>query len=33
VAEIKFSDASLLTVVGLIGTTAVPYNLFLNDRW
>ncbi len=25
-----FSDASLLTVVGLIGTTVVPYNLFLH---
>jgi manganese transport protein len=25
-----FNDASLLTVVGLIGTTVVPYNLFLH---
>lgn len=34
----KFPDNSLLTVVGLIGTTVVPYNLFLHaslvkERW
>jgi len=26
----RFSDTSLLTVVGLVGTTVVPYNLFLH---
>ncbi len=34
----SLSDASLLTVVGLIGTTVVPYNLFLHaslvkEKW
>lgn len=34
----KFPDQSLLTVVGLIGTTVVPYNLFLHaslvkEKW
>jgi manganese transport protein len=34
----KFPDKSLLTVIGLIGTTVVPYNLFLHaslvkERW
>lgn len=34
----KFSEGSLLTVLGLIGTTVVPYNLFLHaslvkEKW
>ena len=34
----KFPEKSLLTVIGLIGTTVVPYNLFLHaslvkERW
>lgn len=34
----KFPDKSLLTIIGLIGTTVVPYNLFLHaslvkERW
>ncbi|MEX0740888.1 MAG: Nramp family divalent metal transporter [Pseudohongiella sp.] len=34
----SFSDASLLTILGLIGTTVVPYNLFLHaslvsEKW
>lgn len=34
----SFNDASLLTIVGLIGTTVVPYNLFLHaslarEKW
>ncbi|MFK8059949.1 MAG: Nramp family divalent metal transporter [Polaribacter sp.] len=34
----KFSEKSLLTIIGLIGTTVVPYNLFLHaslvkERW
>lgn len=34
----KFPDQSLLTVIGLIGTTVVPYNLFLHaslvkEKW
>ena len=34
----KFPDKSILTIIGLIGTTVVPYNLFLHaslvkERW
>jgi len=34
----KFPEKSLLTIIGLIGTTVVPYNLFLHaslvkERW
>ncbi|MCL7754541.1 Nramp family divalent metal transporter [Polaribacter sp. Z022] len=35
---LKFPDKSILTIIGLIGTTVVPYNLFLHaslvkERW